>query len=191
MRKYKKKEKGSIMILTVMAVLILSVMVTGLLNVGTTEIYTTQNYQLDKTAYFTAVQGAEEVRNLIYNTPDPESVTTIKRYPNGIEGPNISGENPAYGTSTDLEGINRSYITGSLKELEAYYAAGGSSSALHYVDQLKGFEAPPLPSISMGGGASVAPVIWKVNITAEVKMGKRVSYSEVITGVYSIITISY
>jgi hypothetical protein len=180
------------MILTMMAVLILSIMVTGLLNVGTTEIYTTQNYQLDKTAYYTAVQGVEEVRNLIYNYPDAQSVTSIRRYPTGLEGPNLVGESQSSGTSNQYAGVERSYITGSLKDLESYNVGGGSNpSAVQKVDQLKGFKAPPLPSISMGGTSSVASVIWKVTITAEVKVGSRTSYSEIITGVYSMLTVSY
>ena len=43
-----EKEKGSVLVLTIIAVLILSIMVTGLLTVGTTEIYTTQNFHLKR-----------------------------------------------------------------------------------------------------------------------------------------------
>jgi hypothetical protein len=185
-------ERGSIMILTMMAVLILSILVSGLLNVGTTEIYTTQNYQLQKSAYYMAVQGVEEVRSLIYNYPDAQSVTSIKRYSYGSNGPVLVGDDPSMGTMDDAEGLKKYYITGTLKDLETYnYGGSIDPTAISFIDQLKGFKAPPLPSISMGGSSSVAPVVWKVNVTAEVQLGSRKAYSEIISGVYSILTISY
>jgi len=188
------KERGSILILTIIAVLILSVLVTGLLDVGTTEIYTTQNYQLSKSAYYAAVQGLEEVRNLIYNYPDAESVQGIKRYSSAIEGPTLPGESPGSGTTQKTEGLERFYITGTQQDMEGYLVddvASVNPSALSPIGQLKGFEAPPLPAFSMGGSASIAPVVWKVTVTARVKGGNRTAYSEIVSGVYSILTVSY
>jgi hypothetical protein len=171
-----EKEKGSVLVLTIIAVLILSIMVTGLLNVGTTEIYTTQNFQLNKTAYYTAVQGIEEIRTLIYNAPDAESVRNIIKMP------------PAEAYST-AGGFLRFYITGNLKDMEDIFA--GTISDGVPIEQFKGFPPPPLPAISLGGGSSVEPIVWKVHVTAKVDANKRTTYSELISGVYSILTVGY
>lgn len=171
-----KKEKGSVLVLTIIAVLILSVMVTGLLNVGTTEIYTTQNYQLNKAAYYTAVQGVEEIRTKIYNAPDAESVQTIVEVP----------PPEAYSASG---GFLKFYITGTLKDLEDILA--GTITTGTPLEQYKGFQPPALPSISLGGGTSVEPIVWKVRVTAKVDANKRSTYAEVIAGIYSVLTVSY
>lgn len=191
--KRSRAQEGSILILTLMAVLILSILVSGLLTVGTTEIYTTRNFQLTKTAYYSAVQGVEEVRNLIYNYPDATSVKSIKRHYNGLEGPLLSGDNPGYGTNDPQGGLERSYITGSLKTLEGYELSGGAydPTQIPYINQVQGFDPPPLPSVSLGGTSSIAPVVWKVTVTAKVKTGSRIAYSEISSGVYSVLTISY
>jgi hypothetical protein len=171
-----KKEKGSVLVLTIIAVLILSIMVTGLLNVGTTEIYSTQNFHLNKSAYYTAVQGVEEIRTLIYNTPDAESVGNIVKMP----------PMQAYSTSG---GFLNFYITGSLKDLEDILA--GTNTAGVPIEQFKGFEPPPLPSISLGGSSSIEPIVWKVQVTAKIDANKRSTYSEVISGIYSVLTVGY
>jgi hypothetical protein len=187
-----KMQRGSILILTMMSVLILSILVSGLLNVGTTEIYTTQNYQLQKSAYYMAVQGIEEVRSLIYNYPDAESVTSIKRYSTGFTGPNLTGDDPSVGTIEKGEGLTKYYITGTLKDLETYNSGGSiDPTAVDPISQLEGFKAPPLPAISLGGSSSVASVVCNVTITSEVQVGSRKSYAEIISGVFSILTISY
>lgn len=168
-----KKEKGSILILTVIAVLILSIMAAGLLNVGTTEIYTTQNYQMNKSAYYETVTGVEEIRNLIYNAPNAEAVTSIVK--------------STYDTEVAEGGMKRAYMTGTLKDREA----GGSYGIGVPVTKFEGFDPPPLPGISLGSISSVSPVIWKVNITGEVNIGKRKAYAEIASGVYSVLTVSY
>lgn len=191
--KRNQSDKGSILVLTLMSVLILSILVSGLLTVGTTEVYTTRNFQLSKSAYYAAVQGVEEVRNLIYNYPDASTVKSIKRHFNGLEGPMLSDDNMGYGTNDPQGGMERSYITGSLKVLESYELSGGTydSSQIPYIDQVQGFDPPPLPSVSLGGTSSIAPVVWKVTVTAKVKVGNRIAYSEISSGVYSILTIAY
>ena len=171
-----EKEKGSVLVLTVIAVLILSIMVTGLLNVGTTEIFTTQNFQLKKSAYYTAVQGVEEIRTQIYNTPDAASVNGIVKMP----------PSEAFSGSG---GSLRFYITGSLKDLEDILA--GTDTDGVPIEQFKGFEPPPLPAISLGGSSSIEPIVWKVEVTAKVGANKRSTYSEIISGVYSVVTTGY
>lgn len=186
------QERGSVLILTILAVFLLSLMVTGLMNVGTTEVYSTQNYQLSKTAYYTAVQGVEEIRNLIYNYPDAQNVITIKRYFTGFEGPLLESDKTMTGTTTEDVGFTRSYITGTMKDMEEYNEASGDSTKAALLGQLEGFKAPPLPAISLGGGSSIAPVVWKVNVTSQVKQGARgAAYAEILSGVYSILTVAY
>ncbi|UCH92432.1 MAG: hypothetical protein JSV88_19335 [Candidatus Aminicenantes bacterium] len=172
-----KKQKGSVLVLTVISVLILSIMVTGLLNVGTTEIYTTQNYHLSKSAYYMAVQGVEEIRTLIYNTPDAQAVTSITQMP----------PYEAYSAyETDMLSY---YITGSLKDLEDILK--GTITDGVPVEKFVGFKPPPLPAISLGGTSNIEPVVWKVQVTANVRVNKRSTYSEVVSGVYSVLTVSY
>ena len=169
-----KKEKGSIMILTMVAVLILSVMLTGLLTVGTTEIYTTGNYYLKKVAYYTAVQGVEEIRNEIISAPSADAVRNITR---------STYETEQYETG----GVKRSYMTGTLKDREA----GGSYGIGQPITELEGIDAPPPPGISIEiGRTSTMWMIWKVMVTADViagQKGKRIAYSELIAGVYSVV----
>ena len=169
-----KKEKGSIMILTMVAVLILSVMLTGLLTVGTTEIFTTGNYHLKKIAYYTAVQGVEEIRNEIISNPDPQTVSNITR---------STYETEQYETGD----VKRSYMTGTLIDREA----GGSYGIGVPITQMIGIDAPPPRGITVSiGQRPFIPSIWKVMVTADViagQRGKRIAFSEIISGVYAVI----
>jgi hypothetical protein len=171
-----KKEKGSVLVLTIIAVLILSIMVTGLLNVGTTEIYTTQNFHLKKVAYYTAVQGVEEIRNKIVNAPDPQSIETIVKMP------------PASAYTT-TGGYLKYYVTGSLKDLEEILAGTNPNGAPP--QEFLGFDAPPLEAISMGQGTSIIPTVWKIQVTAKIDANKRSTYSEILTGIRSITVTKY
>jgi hypothetical protein len=171
-----EKEKGSVLVLTLIAVLILSIMVTGLLNVGTTEIYTTRNFHLNKSAYYTAVQGVEEIRTLIYNTPDAASVAGIVQMP------------PAEAYSSSGGGYLRFYVTGSLKDLEDILAGIDPDGVP--LEQFKGFDPPQLPAISLGD-SSLLPIVWKVQVTAKINANKRSTYSEVVSGIYSVLTVGY
>jgi len=172
-----EKEKGSVLVLTIISVLILSIMVTGLLNVGTTEIYTTQNFHLNKSAYYTVVQGVEEIRTLIYNTPDAQAVAGIVKMPPAEAYHDYSG------------GYLRFYVTGSLKDLEDILAGIDTDGVP--LEQFKGFEPPPLPAISLGGSSSIEAIVWKVQVTAKINANKRTTYSEVVSGIYSVLTVGY
>ncbi|MCP5049939.1 MAG: hypothetical protein GY940_22420 [bacterium] len=185
-----KKQKGSVLILTIMAVLILSVMVTGLLNVGTTEIYTTRNYQLVKTAYYTAVQGAEEIRNMVANPENSNiDVGQIKRSPTEINtnGAHLAGETGTYGTVIAEDGVERSYITGTLIDLENAYAA----KTLTEMSEAANVSTPNPPEAGFDltkegtdlGGVSVSTIVWHVYVTSQVKAGSLVAYSEVVLGI--------
>lgn len=166
-----EKERGSLLVLTLIAVLILSLLMIGLLTVGTTELQTTQNFQLNKNAYYAAVQGVEEIRDLIHQNPDADSVTTITK------SKSVTGVSDTFG---DIKvGSSRAYIVGTLKDWE--------ENTTQPIDRFKGFDPPPLRGISAG----VDPVVWKVPITAAVTMGNRVGYAEIEAGVYSFIETGY
>jgi len=160
-----QKENGSVLVLTIIAVLILSIMVTGLLNVGTTEIYTTQNFQLNKSAYYTAVQGVEEIRNLINQSPEKASSIVKMPPPEAYSG---SG------------GYLRFYITGSLKDLENILAGTDPDGVT--IEKFVGFALPHPPGVSLD---IIVPTAWKVQVTAKIDANKRTTYSEVIAGILS------
>jgi len=187
-----RREKGSVLILTIMAVLILSIMVTGLMEVGTTEVYTTKNFQLSKTAYYTALQGIEEIRNLIIQKPDAESITSIKRSGVGILGTTMIGEDVSSGTSSTANGQSRYYITGTMMDMENYEKGDSQdSTAIKSIYQLKDFPVPPLPGMSLSANSNFASVVWNINITSSVKSGSRRAYAEIVSGVLSILTVNY
>jgi hypothetical protein len=171
--KKKKSDKGSVLVLTIIAVLILSIMVTGLLNVGTTEIYTTQNFHLSKSAYYTAVQGIEEIRDMIWNFKEVE------------ESPaNIIVLPPAEAYSS-TGGFLRFYVTGSLKDLEDILA--GSNPSGVPIQEFMGFETPPPTAYSIGTGSKIKLKAWKVQVTAKIQANKRTTYSEIIAGILQVI----
>jgi len=161
--------RGSILVLALISVLVLSVMAIAGLTVSTTEIQTTDTLFLRKSAYYLAVQGVEQVRDLIYQDPNPEVVGTLIR------------------TTTDTTynegGMAKSYITGSLIDLEA-----GSPKGVTMFD---GFDPPPMPGISLGAISAIQPVVWDVRITSRINVGRKRAYSEIQTGVYSIVTTGY
>lgn len=166
-----KKENGSLLVLTLIAVLILSLLMIGLLTVGTTELQTTQNFQLNKNAYYAAVQGIEEIRDLIHQNPDAASVTAITKSISETEVSDSFG-----GISV---GTSRAYIIGTVKDWE--------DNTTQLIDRFKGFDPPPLRGISAG----VDPVVWKVPITATAAMGTRSGFAEIEAGIYSIIETGY
>ncbi len=151
--------------------MILSLLMIGLLTVGTTELQTTQNFQLNKNAYYAAVQGVEEIRNLIHQNPDAASVTALTK------SKTETGMSDTFG---DIKvGTSRAYIVGTLKDWE--------ENTPQLLDRFKGFDPPPLRGISAG----VDPVVWKVTITAGALMGNRAGYAEIEAGIYSIIETGY
>lgn len=163
--------KGSVLVLTLIMVLLVSVMVTGLLTSGDTETATAQNQVLKRTTYYAAVQGVEEIRNQIFNTPDASSVTALTK---------------SASSTLSVDGSTKfCYITGSLYDM---LNGGGAGKP---VTQFTGFEAPTLQSISLGGTSSISSIVWKVNITSRVTVGAKQSYSEILTGVYSIAVVGY
>ncbi len=173
-------EKGSILVLTIVSVLILSLIVTGLLTVGTTEIHSTQNFHMNKAAYYAALEGIEEIRVSIADDPDVAFVTSISRSPE--PPPEGTQKNESFDAGDedrkfDNLGISRSYITGNLKDFK--------DNTPQTVSKFEGFDAPQFRGLAMGTETTMIPVVWRVEVTAEAGMGKRVGYAEIIAGVYA------
>jgi hypothetical protein len=154
-------ERGSILVLTLVGVLILSLLATGLLTVGTTEINTTRNFYLNKYAYYTAVQGVEEIRTEI-KTIDPDSVGNISR---------SSSE-----TLVETYGVHRSYITGSLYNMQK-----------NEPKTLEGFKGFPPPSPTGTSIGKVDTTIWRVIITSKATQGNRKGYAEIEVGIVGLL----
>ncbi len=162
-------EKGSMLVLAIMATLVLSIILVAGLTVSTTEVHTTQNYFLNKQSYYEAVRGLEIVTQMIRTTADPGTIYV-----------------PADEFGVKQAGVEMKFITGSLVDLQ--------NNTTQNVRSFQGFAPPPLPSISLGASTGVTPVIWYVPITAEVKMGsalRKQSYTEIEAGVYSILMTGY
>lgn len=169
-----KTRDGSALVLTLVAVLILSSLAITGLTVSSTEVQSTQNFYLNKRAYYAALEGVEELRNEIFRNPAPEYVTTLNR----------DSTTTKNGSGTDYT----FYVTGTMEHM--YYHVEDSSTTPN-VTFFDGFNPPPLPAVGMGGKVTVAPVIWSVRVTACVTHGKKKSYSEIHSGVYSIVSTGY
>jgi Tfp pilus assembly protein PilV len=164
----KQKENGSLLVLTLIAVLVLSLLMIGLLTVGTTELQSTQNYQLNKNAYYSAVQGVEEIRNIIHEAPDPVSISTLSRSKYDTEMTDTFG--------TINLGYSRAYITGTLKDWE--------ENTPQTIQNITGDFRAPYPR---GTSLPIDGNVWKVTVTAEAKMANRVGYAQIEAGIYSVI----
>jgi len=159
-------EKGSMIILAIIATLILSLILVAGLTVSTTEVNTTQNYYLNKVSYYKAVEGLELVINQIRSEPDP---TTIWVEPDDFK--------------INQDGTQKLFITGTLVDLQ--------NSTTQTVKQFMGFAPPPLPGISLGPGSGLSSIIWYVPLTSEVTVNRKRSYTEIEAGIYSSVTIAY
>jgi len=168
------KERGSILILTIISVLILSVLAAGLLTVGRTETVSTQNYQLQKKAFYEAITGLEEIRDTYINKK--QNLSSILLWPDDTK-------------ETKENGIEYSYITGTLIDLEGIKTVGTAEPS-GIIDS--GLNAPPPTAMSqslevgdeysegMGGRAT----IYLVPVTSEVSYARSSAYTEIIAGIY-------
>lgn len=159
-------EKGSMIILAIIATLILSLILVAGLTVSTTEVNTTQNYYMNKISYYKAAEGVEIVTDLIRNTPDPTTIVIA---------------------STEYvdqqTGMTKSFITGSLVDLQ--------NGNTQNVTPFMGFDPPPLVGMSLGTMIGITPVIWFVPVTSEVTVNKKRSFTEIEAGIYSILITGY
>ena len=161
-------ERGSMLILAIIATLILSLILVSGLTVSTTEVNTTQNFYMNKISYYKAVEGVETVTELIRNTADPSTIS-VKAEDNITTG----------------SGMSRSFITGTLVDLQH------TPVTIQNVKPFTGFDPPPLPSISLGTTSGITPIIWYVPITSEVTVNRKRSFTEIEAGIYSILMTSY
>lgn len=169
-------EKGSILILAIIATLILSIILVAGLSVSTTEVQTTQNTFLNKLSYYKAVEGVEVVIEDIRNTINPDLIASL-RY--GLDNIYFSEETGKYSI----------FVTGSLSDMQALEQ--GTATVAPTISRFDGFTPPPLPAMSLGTSTGVSPVIWMVPITSKVEMGKKTAYTEIEAGIYSILMTGY
>lgn len=159
-------EKGSTLILAIVATLILSLILIAGLTVSSTEVNTTQNYYMNKISYYKALEGVEIVTDQIRYTPDPSIIVVLPT------------------EYVDREtGMTKKFITGSLVDLQ--------NGTTQNVTPFVGFDPPPLPSISLGTSTGITPVIWYVPVTSEVTVNRKRSFTEIEAGIYSILITSY
>lgn len=169
-------EKGSMLVLAIIATLILSIILVAGLTVSTTEVHTTQNHLMNKMSYYKAMEGVEIVTEQIRTSADPGLIYIEADEYDVTEG-----------------GAVRSFLTGTMENMQNLTNGSGNPTYVN-VKPFAGFDPPPLPSISLGTSTGVTPVIWYVPVTAEVRMGvakKKRSYTEVEAGIYSILMTGY
>ena len=159
-------EKGSMLVLAIIATMILSLILVAGLTVSTTEVNTTQNYYMNKVSYYKAVEGVEIVTEDIRNNVDPPTIL--------VEGNDYLVQEG---------GTVKRFITGTLVDLQ--------NGTTQNVKSFMGFDPPPLPSISLGSTSGVSPIIWYVPVTSEVTINKKRSFTEIEAGIYSIIMTGY
>jgi hypothetical protein len=153
-----KKEKGSMLIIALITILILSFIVASAIRTTTEELYTTYNMYLQKSSYYTAIKGIEEAAILIKNSNDPASIKIDNNF-------------------NANDGTKRRYYTGDLSD---------NTGTAKNISLFQGFPPPPIPGISLGTSTGIIPLLWNVNIVSELKIYNRKAYSEINTGVYSI-----
>jgi hypothetical protein len=155
-------KKGSILILALVTIMILSIMAIAGLSVTNIEIQTSGNYQRGKQALYKAIDIVETIRMRIENNPDPSFVTSIKE---------------------NSKNSSKKYITGTLVDFEN----GTSKNVMRF----ETFNPPPFKGMSLDDRISVSPVIWYVPVTTMIEEGKYKAYSEIQSGVYSILNTGY
>lgn len=166
-------EKGSVLVLTLIAVMILSIMVTGLLTVGTTEIYTTQNYQLKRNAYYSAVAGLEEIRKIIDETEGWANKLSLTASFSDIN-PDIAEQG---------YGIKTAYMIGTMYNYEEGLVIGATPRVIET------FKVPFIAGFPVKTGDASVPKLraMQVNITGVAsylgKRSKKTAYSELVAGI--------
>ncbi len=156
-------DKGAMMILVLITVLLLSIITIGGLTLSTSDIHITQNYYFDRLSYYTAVGGINRGIVEIAQASDPLSILINEK-----------------DSSTKLE---TQYYTGTIEDYN-----GGDVSP-ESVGIFTSINPPPPPGISLD--ANIQPIIWDLLITGVVRTGNKIAFSEIETGVYTLINKSY
>ncbi len=166
-----KNEKGSILVLTLVSVLVLSLMIMGLLTVGSVETTSTHNYQLDRIAYYTAMEGVETIRREIMD-----------------ENANFTEISKSL-AQTEVEeeyGITRGYFSGSLRQLARYEE--GVLAEVPTITRYDTFKPPAL--VGVDEKIKYLPVTLRIHVTAKVSQNDQTAYAEIVSGVYYTIVTS-
>ncbi len=156
-------KKGAMMILVLITVLLLSIITIGGLTLATSDIHITQNYYFDRLSYYTAVGGINRGIVEIAQAPDPMSIS--------INHQDTSGN------------LETRYYTGTIEDYN-----GGEISPEN-VGIFTSINPPPPPGVSLD--ANIQPIIWDLMITGVVKTGNKIAFSEIETGVYTLINKTY
>lgn len=159
-------KKGSVLILTLIAVLVLSILVSGLLTIGNTEMQSSQNYILKRDSYYLAIQGVEEVRAQLLQNLDE-----------GKEIVNVVAKSALDTSQIGESNIKRFYITGTLRDMENGETGTTVKNTPNFID----FH---LPGFGLGATAPMEIAVLKIEITSKVEVGSKSSYSEVMAGIY-------
>jgi hypothetical protein len=125
---------------------------------------------LNKIAYYAALEGIEDIRNLIIEAQSTGDVELIVKTIYDTK----SSESFNDGSSRISTGIARSYMTGSLLDLQ--------DNTPQSIAQFVGFPAPPLLGASQS--LNLTPMVWKVHVTSEALMGTKGGYTELVAGIY-------
>ncbi len=159
-----QREKGAMMILVLITVLLLSMITIGGLTLSTSDLQITQNYYLDRTAYYSAVSGINRGIVEISESQDPSN-TVIIEHPN----PN--------------ERVSIFYYSGKIEDYNS-----GSPSAQN-IGIFTAINPPPPVGISID--SNVQPVIWDLWITGVTRVGEKIAFTEIETGVYTLLNKGY
>lgn len=174
------KDKGSILVLSLISVLVLSILAAGLLTVGQTETESTQNYQLKKRAYYEASRGIEEMRKFIIDSDEGQAA---------VIGKQVHMNDTKWYGDGDVEYY---YITGTMIDLENI-TRGVAMAQPGPITVWEGIQAPPISAFSLVlkvgdiDTGDIKTTIYKVPITSRVKYGDNTSYGEIVAGVLGLL----
>ncbi len=90
--------------------------------------------------------------------------------------------------SEDPSSITVNQIINAEDGSNVHVYSGDLETGAMNITVFQGFQPPPLPGISLGTTSNIKPIIWEVNITSELTNRKRKAYSEIETGIYSLMT---
>ncbi len=186
-----ERERGSIIILTLLSVLILSIIASGVLGVGISEVYSTSNVHMEKHAFYTAMKGVEDIRLEINNMiANKESINIEDIYRTADpDDPNntVETETFYYSGKVNIErtGFATSYITGSIIDLEKAEKSEWTEEVprLTLVDYYNTLFPTTLTEMRAGSTAQIFWMTIPIRVTGKAVAGGRAGYSELLVGI--------
>jgi len=88
--------------------------------------------------------------------------------------------------SENPSSIRENKIKNTENGLKVRIFTGDLESGVTNISLFQGFPPPPLPGINLSSSSSITPLIWQLNVTSEIISKKRKAYSEIKTGIYSL-----